>query len=139
MQMDPHNHPGQSTNNASLPKRPVEVNWDLTTLVDRTVMTFDGADKKNGSLYICNPGTSAGEVSVLVEVLRKAGLWSDQEPKQVADAHKAAYKEQLVLDEVIELSVNGQAIVLARCNHSKYPSDAERWAAWKRVFALALE
>jgi hypothetical protein len=57
----------------------------------------------------------------------------------VADAHKTAYKEQLVLDEVVDLAVNGQAIVLARCSHSKYPSDVERWAAWKRVIALAFE
>jgi hypothetical protein len=104
--------------------------WDLASLVDGTLMSFDPGDKKNGSLYICDPanGDAAG---ALIAAFRAAGLWSDAPPKQVGEDQKEAYKGGLKFVEAVETA--GGKLVLLRCDHPKFPSDAGRWEEWKRV------
>ncbi len=108
------------------------MSWTLATLVDDTRMSFDAGDKRNGSLYVCDP--SKGNVADgLIEALRKAGVWSAAEPKQVADDQKQAYKSGLQFNEAREYTIGGKKLVLLRCDHPKYPSDGERWGEWNRI------
>ena len=44
-----------------------------------------------------------------------------------------AYKEQLALLEVAEFG-GAEGFIIVRCDHPKFPSDGERWAAWRAFF-----
>jgi hypothetical protein len=104
---------------------------DIATLVDNTVMSFDPTDKKNGSMYICDP-SKGNAAEPLIKALQAEGLWS-ADTKTVPDAHKDAYKGQLQFVEAVDATVAGKKLVLLRCDHPKYPSDAQRWEEWKRT------
>ena len=105
---------------------------DKSTIINQHVMTFDPADKNNGSLYLCVdpsivPGTN---VTLVIDKLRAAGCWSDEPPKQVPDEHRQAYEEQLQLVEVVGFRDADSPFLAARFNHEKFPSDDARWQAW---------
>jgi hypothetical protein len=108
------------------------MNWDLAALVDGTLMSFDAADKRNGSLYICDP-SKGSNADGLIAALRKEGLWSAAEPKRIAEEQKDAYKSGLQFNEAREYTIGGKTLVLLRCDHPKFPSDAARWQEWNRV------
>lgn len=108
--------------------------WTLEHLVDETLMSFDPGDKKNGSLYVCDVEKGVAGAA-LVQSLREAGLWSAVEAKTVGDEQKAAYKGGLQFNEAREYAISGHRVVLLRCDHPKFPSDAERWAAWNQAAA----
>jgi len=116
----------------ALPTRPADRVWDLVNLVDHTTMTFDPGDKVNGSLYLCTPAQSSMSPGPMIAKFREAGLWSDSDPKQVRDGQKDAYKAQLKLVEAREYLIDGQPIVLLRCDHQKFPSNPARWNEWNR-------
>lgn len=110
---------------------------DKSLIINQHVMTFDPADKKNGSLYLCvdptiAPGTN---VALVIEKLREAGCWSSQEPKEVPDEHRSAYEEQLELIEVVSFRDADSPFLAARFNHEKFPSDDERWETWLNTLA----
>ena len=107
-------------------------NWTIETLVDGTRMFFDAADKRNGSLYVCDVGGGLAG-SALIGSLREAGLWSAAEPKVIADEQKVAYKAGLQFVEACEYTLAGKRVVLLRCDHPKFPSDAARFAQWQAV------
>jgi hypothetical protein len=107
-------------------------NWTIETLVDGTRMFFDAADKRNGSLYVCDVGGGLAG-SALIGSLREAGLWSAAEPKVIADEQKAAYKAGLQFVEACEYTIAGKRAVLLRCDHPKFPSDAARFGEWQAV------
>ena len=105
---------------------------DKKTIINQHTMTFDPTDKKNGSLYLCVdssivPGTN---VALVIDKLRAAGCWSDDEPKEVPDEHRAAYEEQLELIEVVSFRDADSPFLAARFHHEKYPSDDGRWQEW---------
>jgi len=106
------------------------------TLIDAHRLVFDPADKANGSLYLAVPlaAPAALDVAATLTALRAAGLWSAEPEKEVPDAHRAAYKAQLVLVEAVAYRGHGQDFAIARFDHPKFPSDAVRWAAWKTHF-----
>lgn len=105
-------------------------------IIDQHVLTFDPADKANGSLYVGEPldGASGLHLQTELAALRAAGLWSAEPEKQVPDAHKGAYKEQMVLVDVVSYGAEGGSFLIARFDHPKFPSDAARWAAWQQHF-----
>ena len=111
--------------------------WTAAAIIHGTTMTFDGGDKLNGSLYLCATG---GDVSVAtsdaIATLRAAGLWSADEPKSVRDDQKPAYEQQLQFVEAVEVAGRSGRLVLARFDHPKFPSSAERFAAWKSALAV---
>lgn len=101
-------------------------------IINKHNLTFDPADKDNGSLYLCvdpsiEPGTN---VSLVIETLRQAGLWSNDDPKEVPDEHRKAYEEQLELKEVVSFRDADSPFLVARFDHEKYPSNEQRWQAW---------
>jgi hypothetical protein len=100
-------------------------------------LTYDPGDKTNGSLYLCDPsgGTQAQAVEQGIVLLRRQSLWSATAPKQVRDDQRQAYADQLVFVEAMEVAVGGACLVIARCDHPKFPSSAERFAAWKKALA----
>jgi hypothetical protein len=77
--------------------------------------------------------TAAGEA---IATLRAAGLWSADEPKSVRDEQKSAYEQQLQFVEAIEVGGPSGRLVLARFDHPKFPSSAERFAAWKKALGI---
>lgn len=105
-------------------------------IIDHHVLTFDPSDKRNGSLYIGEPleGDSGLHLATVLADLRAAGLWSDQPEKQVPDAQRAAYREQLTLVEAVAYRSPGGKFLVARFDHSKFPSDAARWVEWLNHF-----
>ena len=105
---------------------------DKATIINQHTMTFDPADKKNGSLYLCvDPSIAPGtNVDLVIDQLRSAGYWSDEAPKQVPDEHRAAYEEQLELLEVVSFRDADSPFLAARFDHEKFPSDDERWQSW---------
>lgn len=117
---------------------PIPENFDTATLVDGYDLRFDAGDKRNGSLYLCTP--RGGDVSPepWIEALRAAGLWSSEEPKQVSDDQRPAYKEGLAFREAVAYRTDGGHLVLARFDHPKFPSDAERWERWLETLDLRL-
>lgn len=121
-----------SPSTSALPTRPADRVWDLVTLVDYTTMTFDPGDKVNGSLYLCTPIQGAISPDSMVAKLREAGLLSASDPKQVRDDQKDTYKTQLQFTEAREYLIDGQPLVLLRCDHPKFPSDPARWNEWNR-------
>lgn len=106
------------------------------TLIDTHTLVFDPADKANGSLYLAVPLSTPAAIDLpaTLQALRAAGLWSSETEKTVPDAHKPAYKEQMVFVEAVSYVGAGGAFTLARFDHPKFPSDATRWAAWKTHF-----
>ena len=108
------------------------MSWDGTALINENTLTFDAGDPANGSLYLCSPpGSAAAATETAIERLRSAGLWSPQAPKQVKDEQKPAYAGQMRFVEAAQALVDGHKLVLARYDHPKFPSSAERFAAWK--------
>lgn len=110
------------TNNNQLPA-------DVAQLVDHNELFFDAGDKANGSLYLC---VARGENApqTLINELHAAGLWSGDAAKQVAEDQRDAYKAGLELVAVNAFQIGTQGVILARCDHPKFPSDAARYAAW---------
>ncbi len=106
------------------------------TIIDRHVLAFDPSDKRNGSLYLGEPLEADSGLHLATELaaLRSAGLWSTEPEKQVPDAHRAAYREQLTLVEAIVYRNAGGDFLIARFDHAKFPSDAVRWAEWVAFF-----
>ena len=87
----------------------------------------------NGSLYICIPEALALDPADTINSLREASLWSAEAPKQVRPDQRNAYKTQLEFVEAIEYAAGVGNILLVRCTHPKYPSDANRWASWLQL------
>ena len=108
---------------------------DNATIIDQHELSFDPGDKRNGSLYlgVSRAGGSTLDVAATIAALRAAGLWSEAEPRTVPDEHRQAYKDQLVL---VDSARHGgpQGFIIARFDHPKFPSDAERWQAWRAFF-----
>jgi len=105
---------------------------DKSDIINKHTLSFDAADKENGSLYLCvdpsiEPGTDVG---LVIEALRHAGLWSSEVPKEVPDEQRAAYEEQLELVDVVAFRDADSTLLAARFNHEKYPSSGARWQAW---------
>jgi hypothetical protein len=107
-------------------------------LIRDNELRFDGGDKLNGSLYLCRPSASSpAAADAGIERLRAAGLWSAQPAKKVEDAQKAAYIEQMIFVESQAITMGGESLILARYDHPKFPSSAERFGAWKKCLAGA--
>ncbi len=115
--------------------------WDGPSIFRSTQLTFDPGDKANGSLYLCDPsgGKQSQVIEQVIACLRERALWSSQAPKQVRDDQRQAYEEQLVFVEAVEVVVKGARLVITRCNHPKFPSNAERFSGWKRALGAAVE
>jgi len=104
-------------------------------IIDGHDLTFDPGDKRNGSLYLgtARDGSSSLDVAATLGALRAAGLWSGTEAKTVPDEHRQAYKDQLVLVDCASFG-GASGFIIARFDHPKFPSDAERWDAWRAFF-----
>lgn len=110
---------------------PIPERFDTATIVDGYDLAFDAGDARNGSLYLGTPRGGGASPAPWIEALRAAGLWSSEAPKQVADAQRPAYKEGLAFREAVAYRLDdGAHLLLARFDHPKFPSDAERWRAW---------
>jgi hypothetical protein len=97
---------------------------------------FDPADPSNGSLYLCAvPGTSNDRIEALIELLRNAALWSPQQYKCVPAEHKKNYAEQMQFIACAQFTLATTPFLVARFDHPKFPSDAERWSAWLALLA----
>ena len=109
---------------------------DPHNLIDTHTLVFDPADKANGSLYLAIPSSTPGtlDLPASLRALRSAGLWSAEPEKTVPDAHKPAYKEQMLFVEAVSYQCAGGVFTIARFDHPKFPSDAARWDAWKTHF-----
>lgn len=101
----------------------------IEEIIDHHVLTFDPGDKRNGSLYIGTPPGAGGnfDVAATLTAMRKAGLWSDSQPKTVPDEQRQAYKNQLKLVDAVEYDTG---FLVARFDHPKFPSDTARWEGW---------
>ncbi len=106
-------------------------------LIDSHELYFDAAEPRNASLYLCLPSgeDSAVLARQLIASLCAAGLWSAAPAKQVADEQRDAYKAGLELLELTRFVYKGQSLHIARCDHPKFPSDADRWAEWQHAVA----
>ena len=105
-------------------------------IIDDHELSFDPGDPQNGSLYLCearNGGSGLDRAAVLAK-LRAAGLWSAEPEKQVPDAHRQAYKDQMQFVEATVYRTASGAFLIARFDHPKYPSSAARWQAWQAFF-----
>lgn len=105
-----------------------------TAIIMEWQLVFDRGDPLNGSLYICRRPAEESDAALAVAVdrLREAGLWSDEMPREVLDSQKAVYCEQLSFLEAATASVDGAVLLLARYDHPRFPSDADRYRAWCR-------
>lgn len=100
-------------------------------IVHRYELYFDPADSLNASLYLCSAlGSGDTVVQAAIDKLRTAGLWSAQPAKQVADAQRSAYAEQMRFIACTELQTGGGVLLLARYTHPKFASDEGRWQKW---------
>ena len=108
---------------------------DKTSIIDQHDLSFDPGDKRNGSLYIgvAQEGSSTLDLPATLAALRAAGLWSATDAKTVPDEHRQAYKDQLALVDSARFG-GPQGFIIARFDHPKFPSDAERWDAWRAFF-----
>ena len=115
--------------------------WDGPALFQRTDLTFDAGDRANASLYLCEPigNPQAGLRDRLIGLLRARRLWSEQEPKCVRDDQREAYQDQLTVVEVVALQLDGGSVALARCEHPRFPSSAQRFDAWKAALRAWLK
>lgn len=105
-------------------------------LIHNHDLYFDGGDKANGSLYLCAAlGAAAAPVEAAIARLRAAGLWSADAHKQVPEAAKPAYAEQMQFIDRFEFESAGARLLATRYDHPKFPSSAERWEAWRRELA----
>jgi hypothetical protein len=103
-------------------------------LIHEHDLYFDGGDPANGSLYLCAPlNTEVAGVDAAIEQLREAGLWSQATPKQVPVVQKDAYAQQMQFIDSFEFKSGTATLKAARFDHPKYPSDAQRWSAWKNI------
>jgi len=102
-----------------------------TALIREKTLTFDGGDNLNGSLYLCTKPGADEAARIAIERLQAKGLWSEQPSKQVKDDQREAYAAQMQFVEAAEVALAGKSVVLARYDHPKFPSSAERFAAWK--------
>lgn len=109
--------------------------WDEPSIIRQMALTFDPGDKLNGSLYLCDPSNGGHSIAVsqAVSALRERGLWSSQEPKQVRDEQRGAYEAQLTFVGAHEFAVGDTKLLIARYDHSKFPSNPERFEAWKEA------
>jgi len=97
---------------------------------------FDGGDSANGSLYLCAlPGTAPADVQTAIDYLRGKGLWSAAAPKQVPEAQKKAYAEQMQYVGSFSFVHGTVALTAARYDHPKFPSSDERWQAWQNALS----
>ena len=109
---------------------------DGAALIRDCELSFDPGDKLNGSLYVCRAATTkSAATDAAIARLRTARLWSEQPVKLVAEEQKPAYAAQLQFVEAAAVMVAGEALVLARFDHPKFPSSAERFAAWRKTLA----
>lgn len=109
--------------------------FNSASVVDHYDLTFDGGDKRNGSLYLGTPrGSSVTRPDEWVALLRAGGWWSDTPTKAVADEQRQAYKDGLIFVAAIAYRAGTEHIVLARFDHPKFPSDTARWQAWIDCF-----
>lgn len=136
--MNPEFSPNQSVPDEALPARPNKI-WDGPTVIRTTALTFDPGDKLNGSLYLCDPsgGLQTQALDHAIAILRGASLWSTQLPKQVRDDQKPTYEAQLQFVEAVEIDVVGMQLVIARYDHSRFPSSADRFKAWKEALGVS--
>ncbi len=114
--------------------------WDGPGIFRTTTLIYDSGDRANGSLYLCDPtgGKQTQAVTQAITLLQGRSLWSAQEAKQVRDDQRQAYEDQLEFIEAVEIAVAGARLVLARCDHPKFPSSAERFSDWKEAFNEAI-
>jgi hypothetical protein len=92
---------------------------------------FDAGDASNASLYLCAPsGTSTDVVESIIESLRAVSLWSQQPYKVVPESHKKDYATQMRFIACAQFRSRSIDLLIARYDHSKFPSDAARWSAW---------
>ena len=110
---------------------------DKAEIINNHQLTFDPADKANGSLYLCvdptiEPGT---DVSLIIDRMRAAEIWSEEAPKEVPDDHRQAYEEQLTLVEVVSFRDADSPFKAARFDHEKFPSSDKRWKQWLDVLS----
>jgi len=93
---------------------------------------FDDGDRQNASLYLCVSSSEAGAgvVESIVTLMRNQGLWSATGMAEVREDQRQAYIEQLQLLDHREYATPWGSLVVARCEHPKYPSSADRWQDW---------
>ena len=104
-------------------------------LLDEHELFFDVGDQLNSSLYLCQlRGPGSIDFLPLCAQLRSAGLWSSQNPKQVEDGQREAYKRELEFLGAIAFRVRRSNVVIARFDHPKYSSNEARWDAWVEFF-----
>jgi hypothetical protein len=109
--------------------------FSTQAIVDAYDLAFDPGDKANGSLYLCTlRGSPSVRPDPWITSLRAAGLWSDSAPKSVPDEQRQAYKDGLVFVAAVAYAAPPEHLVLARFDHPKFPSDANRWNAWVAHF-----
>ncbi len=102
-------------------------------IVDHYDLRFDAADPLNGSLYLCTP-RGAPRPAAAIRLLQGADLWSAEPEKAVADDQREAYKNGLIFVAAAAYSSAEGDLLLARFDHPKYPSNADRWSAWLALF-----
>ena len=102
--------------------------FNTAVLLDDYDLSFDPADKLNGSLYVCVPRGSAAPKAVIAR-LREAGLWSAG-IRNVGDEQRQAYKDGLQFVAAVAYRHDVRHVVLARFDHPKFPSDGARFGAW---------
>ena len=103
-------------------------------IVDHYDLTFDGGDQSNASLYLATERGAPSPTAALA-ILRDAGLWSADAEKQVADDQREAYKGGLAFVAAEAYRDGAGHFLLTRFDHPKFPSEAERWAAWQGAIA----
>jgi hypothetical protein len=104
---------------------------DNESILEAYDLSFDPADKRNGSLYLCTPrGSALTRPDAWIAGLREAGLWSPEPPRQVPDEQRQAYRDGLVFVAAVAYAAGPEHVLLARFDHPKFPSDSERWEAW---------
>lgn len=104
-------------------------------LIAQHDLYFDGGDRANGSLYLCSVPGGGAAAAAAIERLRGAGLWSAQPAKQVAEEQKPVYAEQMQYLDRFDVMQDGVLVVAARFDHPRFPSDAQRWEAWRTLLA----
>lgn len=106
--------------------------FDKESIIDGYTLSFDPGDKLNGSLYL---GTSRAQESAvdhagIIASLREAGLWSDTDPRQIADEQREAYKAGLEFVAAIRFATDEGEFIVTRFDNPQYPSSEPRWLAW---------